>query len=54
MADLPLMFPYRDDNPTLRTPVITVSLIVLNVATWVFVQGMYGCISAFTRKNEEA
>jgi len=21
---------------------------------WVFVQGMYGCISAFTRKNEEA
>jgi membrane associated rhomboid family serine protease len=34
------MFPYRDDNPTLRTPVITMSLIALNVAAWVFLQGM--------------
>jgi membrane associated rhomboid family serine protease len=34
------MFPYRDDNPTLATPVITILLIGLNVAAWVFVQGM--------------
>ena len=34
------MFPYRDDNPTLRTPVITMALIVANVLVWVFVQGM--------------
>jgi membrane associated rhomboid family serine protease len=34
------MFPYRDDNPTLETPVVTVLLIGLNVATWILVQGM--------------
>ncbi len=34
------MFPYRDDNPTLRTPVVTIAIIALNVATWVLVQGM--------------
>ena len=34
------MFPYRDDNPTLRTPVVTVGLILLNAAVWVLVQGM--------------
>ncbi|HEU5170520.1 MAG TPA: rhomboid family intramembrane serine protease [Gemmatimonadales bacterium] len=34
------MFPYRDDNPTLRTPVITVALIAANVAVWMLVQGM--------------
>lgn len=34
------MFPYRDDNPTLRTPVVTVGLIALNLAAWVFLQGM--------------
>lgn len=34
------MFPYRDDNPTLATPVITIVLIGLNVAAWVLVQGM--------------
>jgi membrane associated rhomboid family serine protease len=34
------MFPYRDDNPTLSTPVITVLLIGLNVAAWLLVQGM--------------
>ncbi len=26
------MFPYRDDNPTLATPVVTVLLIALNLA----------------------
>jgi membrane associated rhomboid family serine protease len=34
------MFPYRDDNPTLRTPVVTVALIAACVVVWVFVQGM--------------
>src|SRR3954468_4923877 len=34
------MFPYRDDNPTLATPVITLLLIGLNVVSWVVVQGM--------------
>lgn len=34
------MFPYRDDNPTLSTPVVTILLIGLNVAVWILVQGM--------------
>jgi membrane associated rhomboid family serine protease len=34
------MFPYRDDNPTLATPVATIALIAANVAAWVLVQGM--------------
>ena len=34
------MFPYRDDNPTLATPAITLLLIGLNVVSWVVVQGM--------------
>jgi membrane associated rhomboid family serine protease len=34
------MFPYRDDNPTLATPVVTFLLIGLNAATWILVQGM--------------
>ncbi len=34
------MFPYRDDNPTLATPVATMAIIALNVAVWVLVQGM--------------
>ena len=34
------MFPYRDDNPSLSTPVITVLLIGVNVAVWILVQGM--------------
>jgi membrane associated rhomboid family serine protease len=34
------MFPYRDDNPTIGTPVVTVALIGLNVAAWLLVQGM--------------
>lgn len=42
------MFPYRDDNPTLSPPVITIVLIALNVAAWVLVQGM-GSDPALTR-----
>jgi rhomboid family protein len=34
------MFPYKDDNPTLATPVVTFLLIGANVAVWLLVQGM--------------
>jgi membrane associated rhomboid family serine protease len=34
------MFPYRDDNPTLATPVVTMLLIGINAAVWVLVQGL--------------
>jgi len=34
------VFPYKDENPTELTPVATVSLIVVNLLAWVFVQGM--------------
>ena len=33
------MFPYRDENVTLRTPFVTYALIAANVAAWVLVQG---------------
>lgn len=33
------MFPYRDENETVRAPVITVAIIVVNVLVWIFVQG---------------
>jgi rhomboid family protein len=42
------MFPYRDDNPRLRTPVVTIGVIALNTAVWVLVQGM-GADPALTR-----
>jgi len=34
------MFPYKDDNPTLATPVVTYGLIAANVLVWLVVQGM--------------
>jgi membrane associated rhomboid family serine protease len=34
------MFPYRDDNPTLATPIATLLIIGVNVFFWVVVQGM--------------
>ncbi len=34
------MFPYRDDNPSILTPVVTVALIAANLAMWVWVQGL--------------
>lgn len=34
------MFPYRDDNPVLRPPVVTIGIIALNLIVWVLVQGM--------------
>jgi membrane associated rhomboid family serine protease len=33
------MFPLRDENPTLLTPFVTVGLILINVAVWLYVQG---------------
>jgi membrane associated rhomboid family serine protease len=33
------MFPYRDENKTIRTPYTTYALIALNVGTWLLVQG---------------
>jgi membrane associated rhomboid family serine protease len=33
------VFPYRDENETIRTPVLTYALIAANVAVWVLVQG---------------
>jgi membrane associated rhomboid family serine protease len=33
------MFPYRDENETQRTAVVTLTIIALNVLTWILVQG---------------
>ena len=33
------MIPIRDDNPTLRTPVVTYALLLALGATWIWVQG---------------
>lgn len=34
------MIPLSDDNPTLRTPVMTIALLVVTWAVWILVQGM--------------
>ncbi len=36
------MFPYRDDNPSLRTPFVTYAIIGVTAAVWLFVQGAGG------------
>src|SRR5262245_20140793 len=33
------MFPYHDENETQRTPIVTMTLIALNVAAFVLIQG---------------
>src|ERR1051325_10825290 len=33
------MIPLSDDNPTLRTPVMTILLLAAMTAVWIFVQG---------------
>jgi rhomboid family protein len=33
------MFPYRDENQTLRTPLATMAIIALNLLVWLFIQG---------------
>lgn len=42
------MFPYRDDNPAILTPFVTVGLIAANVAAWVVLQGMGGDVALAT------
>lgn len=32
------MFPIKDDNPTLRTPVVTIAIIALNALAWLVLQ----------------
>ncbi len=34
------MFPYRDDNPSLATPWVTILIIAVTTAAWLLVQGM--------------
>jgi membrane associated rhomboid family serine protease len=34
------MFPYKDENPLFRPPVVTVAIIAINVLSWVLLQGM--------------
>jgi len=36
------MFPIRDENPQLRLPIVTFTLIGLNVVAWVLLQGLGG------------
>ena len=33
------MIPYRDENPTVRTPILTWTIVAANVAVWLLVQG---------------
>ncbi len=33
------MFPLRDDNPTVHTSLATFTIIALNIASWIFIQG---------------
>jgi membrane associated rhomboid family serine protease len=34
------MFPIRDENPQITTPLVTYAIIVLNVAAWLLLQGL--------------
>ena len=34
------MFPLRDQNPVVRTPVATIAIIATNAAAWLFLQGL--------------
>jgi membrane associated rhomboid family serine protease len=42
------VFPIRDDNPSVLTPVVTTALVVANVAAWALVQG-FGSDAALVR-----
>ena len=33
------VFPLRDENPTILTPIITILMVVANVAVWILIQG---------------
>jgi membrane associated rhomboid family serine protease len=39
------MFPYRDENPAVLRPIVTVGLIVANIVVWVLVQGMGSAVA---------
>jgi membrane associated rhomboid family serine protease len=43
------MFPLRDENPSLTTPVVTRGLIVLNVAVFLYELTLGGALPAFVR-----
>ena len=34
------MFPYKDENPSVLIPVVTIAIVAVNVACWTFVQGL--------------
>jgi membrane associated rhomboid family serine protease len=34
----PVLFPYRDENETIRTPIITIAIIAINTLVWILVQ----------------
>lgn len=38
-AYVPSVIPYRDENETIRTPIVTFALIAINALVWVLVQG---------------
>src|SRR5690606_37075420 len=42
------MFPYRDENPAVLRPVVTVAAIIANVLVWFMVQGMGGEVALAT------
>jgi membrane associated rhomboid family serine protease len=42
------VFPYKDENPTYLTPVVTVGIVLLNAAAWLVIQGA-GTEPALTR-----
>ena len=46
------MFPYRDENETIRTPYATLVLIAINLAVWLFVQGWEASDSVPPRETE--
>jgi membrane associated rhomboid family serine protease len=33
------MFPYKDENPTVLRPIVTLAVVAVNVAVWVLIQG---------------
>lgn len=39
------MFPYHDENSTLRPPVVVIALIAVNVLAWLLVQGAGGAMA---------
>jgi membrane associated rhomboid family serine protease len=42
------MFPYRDENPGVLRPIVTVGIILANIAVWVLVQGMGAAVPLAT------